>query len=336
MLLRSILVICLLLLSGLTAAADKPYRIYVITFRGMTDIEKGFEEHFRSRKIPVEIIYRDMARDANRLPGFIDEIRRLRPDLVYTWGTSVTLGVVGAFDKVDPARHVTDIPVVFTLVAAPVLARIVPNLKSSGRNLTGVYHVASTEAQMLAMSTYRPFSKVGVLYTPTEQNSLVTLKELRETGAKLGFTVVDRPLRLDAAGKPTGEGSPELVEQLRRNGVEWLYLPPDSFLGTQAQKLVIPAAMRAGLPTFASTEQLMEAGALAGLVSRYYSIGQFTGYKAEQILREKKAPRDIPIETLSRYSYQVRLPAAKQLGLPPPLGIFNYAEILADELAVKP
>ena len=99
--------------------------------------------YFLSRRLPVDIVWRDLARDASRMPGFIDEIRRTRPDLVYTWGTSVTLGAVGPYDKVDPAKHITDTPVVFTMVAAPVLAKIVPDLKSSRRNLTGVYIVAS-------------------------------------------------------------------------------------------------------------------------------------------------------------------------------------------------
>ena len=117
--------------------AHKPYRIYAITYRGITDIEKGFEEYFRSRKIRVEITWRDLNLDPSRFPRFIEEIRAMKPDLVYTWGTSVTLGVVGPHDAVDPRLHITDTPVVFTLVAAPVLAKIVPDLKSSGRNVTG-------------------------------------------------------------------------------------------------------------------------------------------------------------------------------------------------------
>ena len=64
---------------------SKPYRIYAITFRGMTDVEKGFQDYFAARKIPVEITFRDLNRDATRMPGFLDEIRRTRPDLVYTW-----------------------------------------------------------------------------------------------------------------------------------------------------------------------------------------------------------------------------------------------------------
>lgn len=310
------------------AQAQRPFRIYAITFRGMTDVEKGFQDYFAARKIPVEITFRDLNRDNTRMPGFIEEIRKTKPDLVYTWGTSVTLGVVGAFDKINPQSHITDIPVVFTLVAAPVLAKIVPDLKSSGRNVTGVFHVAPTETQMRAMAAYRPFKKIGVLYSPTERNSVVTLEEIREVGKKMGFTVVEKKFQLDSANKLVADGAAEMVAEMKAEKAEWLYLPPDSYLGTQAQKVVIPAARENGLPTFASTEQLMQAGALAGLISRYHSIGQFTAYKAEQILVKKMAAKNIPVETLTRFSFQVQLESAIQLGLPPPLPMFNYADFV--------
>ena len=309
-------------------SSTRPYRIYAITFRGMTDVEKGFQDYFAARRIPVQITWRDLNRENSRMPGFLEEIKRTKPDLVYTWGTSVTLGVVGTYDQVDPAVNITDIPVVFTLVAAPVLAKIVRDLKSPGRNVTGVFHVAPTEAQIRAMASYRPFKSIGILYTPTEQNSVVVVEEVREVSKRLGFSVIAKPLRLDANKKVTAEGAPEMVRELKQQNVEWLYLPPDSYLGTIAQKVIIPAAMAVGLPAFASTEQLMETGAVAGLVSRYHSIGQFTAYKAEQILVNKVPPAKIPVETLTRFALQVRMDIAEQLKLPPPLPMFNYAELI--------
>jgi putative ABC transport system substrate-binding protein len=68
----------------LNAASPRPFRIYAITFRGMTEVEKGFEEYFASRKIPVQIIYRDLNRDPTRMTGFLEEIQATRPDLIYT------------------------------------------------------------------------------------------------------------------------------------------------------------------------------------------------------------------------------------------------------------
>ncbi|MGZ5031724.1 MAG: ABC transporter substrate-binding protein [Usitatibacter sp.] len=336
-LLRSLLALALftvLLVADDDAAAQissRPYRIYAITFRGMTDVERGFQDYFAARRIPVQITWRDLNRDASRMPGFLEEIKRTKPDLVYTWGTSVTLGVVGTYDAYDPATQITDIPVVFTLVAAPVLAKIVPDLKSSRRNVTGVFHVAPTEAQIRAMASYRPFKSIGILYTPTEQNSVVVVDEVREVSKRLGFAVIAKPLKLDASKKVTAEGAPEMIRELKDQKVDWLYLPPDSYLGTQAKSIIIPAAMAVGLPTFASTEQLMETGALTGLISRYHSIGQFTAYKAEQILVHKVSPAKIPVETLTRFSLQVRMDVAEALKLPPPLPMFNYAELITPQ-----
>ncbi len=312
------------------AAPTKPLRIYAITFRGMTEVEKGFEEYFTSRKIPVQISWRDLNRDATRMPAFIDEIRSTRPDIIYTWGTSVTLGVLGPYDAVDPAKHITDIPVVFTLVASPTLAKIVPENGAIRKGVTGVIHVAPVSAQIQAMAAYRPFQKLGVLYTPTEKNSVVVLDEIRQIGRERVFDTISRTFRLDAQRKVTADGAAELVRELKEAGAQWLYLPPDSFLGTLAQDVIIPTAMEVGLPTFASTEQLMQAGALSGLVSRYHSVGQFTAHKVEQILIGKTAPEAVPIETLKRFSYQIRISAAEKLKLPPPLPMFNYAEILND------
>ena len=310
-------------------AAGRPFRIYAITFRGKTDVEKGFEDYFAARGIPVEITYRDLNRDATRMPGFLEEIRLSKPDLVYTWGTSVTLGVVGRYDKPDPKTYIADTPVVFTLVAAPVLAKIVPDLKSSGRNVTGVFHVAPTETQMRAMASYRPFRTVGILYTSSENNYVVIVDEVRAVAARMGFKVVAKPFALGPDKKPVAEGAADLVRELKAQGCDWLYLPPDSFLGSVAEKVILPAALAAGLPTFASTEQLMQAGALTGLVSRYHSIGQFTAHKAEQVLVQHTPPARIPIETLTRFSFQIRMEVAEALKLPPPLPMFNYAELLA-------
>lgn len=307
-------------------AAEKVPTIYMITWRGMTDVERGFQGHLAERGIKVEYVVRDAGQEPARLPGFVAEIKRLKPDLVYTWGTTVTLGVAGQWDRVDPARHVTDVPIVFTLVAAPVGARLVPATSSSRRNLTGVSHLADTAAQLAAIRAYRPFRKLGVLYNAAEQNSLAGIRELRTLGRSSGFDLLEKTFATDEQGKPSATGIEERVRELKTAGAQWLYLGPDTFLFTQIGR-VAAAAREARLPTFAATQAVADApGVLAGLVSNYVSVGQFTGYKAERILRGAR-PQDLPVDTLSRFSLVVRMDVARELGLPPPLAMFNYAEI---------
>ena len=312
------------------AHAARPLRIYAITYRGKTEVERGFADYFSTRGIAVDIIWRDIALDPSKLPALVDEIRRERPDLVYTWGTGVTLGIAGRWNDANPERHITDIPLVFSLVAAPVDTGIVAQLHAPGRNVTGVSHMAGLGAQVQAMSTYQAFRKIGVLYSPNEPNSLAMLTELNALGAKQGFSVLAQPFKLGADGRHSGEGAADIVRGFKADGAGWLYMPPDSFLNTQARDVVVPAALEAQLPVFASTEQLMAAGALLGLVSRYYNIGQFAAYKAEQILINRTAPGRIPVETLTRFSLQINLPVARRLNVLPPLEMFNYAELIGD------
>ena len=313
-----------------------PFRIYMVTWRGLTNVEKGFKDYFAARKIPVEYIMRDAGQNPQRLAGFVEEIRQLRPDLVYTWGTSVTLGIAGPYNAHDAhdvrdARggFIGDIPVVFALVASPVGARIVPSLDAPGRKLTGVSHIAPLASQLAAMRAYRPFKKIGVLYNAAEQNSVLGVQELKAIGLRENFAIIDRTFHRDAAGKPSAQGVAELVLELKRDGAEWLYIGPDSFLFTVLAE-VTAAAAQVKLPSFASTEAVFEspAGVLAGLVSKYHSVGQFAAFKAEQILAGKVPPATIPVETLKRFSFLVRMSAARKFGMLPPVALFNYAEFL--------
>ena len=81
----------------------------------------------------------------------------------------------------------------------------------------------------------------------------------------------------------------------------------------------------------------METGALTGLVSRYHSIGQFTAYKAEQILVQQGAGLEA---SRSRRSRASRCRCAwtwpRQLKLPPPLPMFNYAELITPKPERRP
>ncbi|TCT07993.1 ABC transporter substrate-binding protein [Aquabacter spiritensis] len=313
-----------------TAAAraqSKPFRILMLTFRGETEVDRGFREFIQAADVQAEFIVRDANRDPRNVPGLIADLATLKPDLIYTWGTPVTLGVVGPIGNTDP-RYVRDIPVVFALVAAPVRAGIAASFESSGRNVTGAVHVVPTDVQLRAMQAYLPFETIGILYTPTEQNSVVIVEEAKAVADKMGGRVIAQPFRADANGRPTADGVADMIKQMRADKVSWLYLLPDTFLGSIYDK-VTPAALDVGLPTFAAAELgVREGGALVGLVSRYYSVGQLAGAKAIEILVHKRRPQDVPIETLKRFSLIINMRIARTLGIYPPISMLNYAEVV--------
>lgn len=306
-----------------------PYRIYRVTFRGRTAVEEGFDDYLAANGVPVEFIERDIGRDTSKLPGLVEEIRELKPDLVYTWGTPATLGIAGRHDAADTSAYITDIPVVFALVSAPVQSGLVADLAAPGRNVTGAVHVVPTETQLRAMASYRPFGKLGVLYNPTEQNSVSIVRELEELRGPLGFELVTREFRLGPDGKPVVDGIEELIGEIKAGGAEWLYLLPDTFLGTVYDR-VVPAALGERLPTFGAAElAVREGGALVALVSRYYSVGQLAASKAMRILKGA-SPAAIPVETLSRFSLIINMDVARELDLYPPIEMLNYAEVITN------
>jgi putative ABC transport system substrate-binding protein len=310
------------------APSVKPFRIYMILWRGETRVERGFRDYLRDRNLPVEIIVRSVERDRKKLPGFVAEAKRLQPDLVYTWGTSVTRGVVGEYDKVDPEQHVTELPVVFTMVSSPDGARIVPTRASSGRNITGATHIVPIAIQLKAIQAYRPLTRLAIIYNPNELNSVLNVRELRDLSGAMGFELLDKPVPLDAEGEPDPSTLPDLISELAAREPQFLYLGPDSFVGIH-RETITGEAIKHRLPTFTATElEIRHGNAMIGLITRYYNLGRFTGYKVEQILVEGRTPKDIPVETLARFTYAVKMEVARKLELYPPMELLNYAEVI--------
>jgi putative ABC transport system substrate-binding protein len=312
-------------------ASGRPFRILMITFRGETDVDKGFRAYLNEAGLQVQFTVRDVAQDVSRVPAILQEAEKLPPDLIYVWGTPATLAVVGPYDASSGSASgfIRDIPVVFALVAAPLESRIVAQWEAPGRNVTGAVHVVPTPVQLRAMQSYRPFQKIGVLYNRAEQNSRAIVAQTRAFCQQQGTELVERSLHTQASGLPMADGVEDLVAELHAAGAQWLYLLPDTFVGSLFHRIA-PATLALQLPSFGATElSVRTGGALVGLISRYYSVGQLAGAKARDILVGGKAPGQVPVETLKRFSLLVNMQVAHRLRLYPPIDMLNYAEVIA-------
>ena len=125
------------LLAGLAAGAllpaplvraradERPFRIFMITWRGWEDASQGFKDYLDRRGIRTELIVRDAGTSRDKVAEIVQEAKAAEPDLVYTWGTTTALTAFGKVDAVDPAQHITEIPSVFTIVSDPVGSGVV-------------------------------------------------------------------------------------------------------------------------------------------------------------------------------------------------------------------
>lgn len=309
------------------ADAQKPFRIYMALYRGWEECAQGFKDYFTNQGIPVELIVRDAGQDKSKIKDFVAEAKQMKVDLVFTWGTTVTQEMLGSYDVADPARHITDIPAVFAIVSQPVGARVVPDFKSSGRNVTGTSYIVPIETQLNLIQSYRHFDKIGVVFNPLEKNSLVAIEELKANGTAMGFSVVTSPVDV-AEGKPVPASIPSKVAEVKAAGVQYLYIPPDTFLNVN-RDILTSAALEQRLPSFAVAENPVRTSkAMFGGVYTYYTVGQLTAYKAEQILVHKKHPADIPIDAPKRLSIIINMPVVRELNFYPPMNLLGLAEVL--------
>jgi putative tryptophan/tyrosine transport system substrate-binding protein len=311
-----------------TASGTSPYQVYLVLWRGWEDAAQGFSDYFNAHQIPVNLVVRDADRDKSRLPGFVQEIKQIRPDLVVTWGTSTALGILGPHDTDSPEKYIMDIPSVFMIVSQPVGTGLVPDFTSSGRNITGTRYLVPERTQINAARSYLTFDRIGVIFNPAEQNSIINVEALRTLADEGLFELIERPLSLDDAGEPVTGAIEGLVADLARSAPLLLYQGPDSFLNVHRDRLT-GSALAHGIPVLAAGENpVRRSNALLGIINRYYSVGQLTAFKARQILVEGKTPETIPITSPRRFSYMINMRVAKQLKLYPPMNILKFAEIV--------
>lgn len=329
---RSLRLLALLMLvwlgqsTGLAWAADKKM-VYMALFRGVTAAEQGFMDYLKA--LPnsnIEFFIADAETDSDRVNAFVSDIRRQQPDLIYTFGTTVTLAVAGSMADTDNGNFIHDIPIVFNIVADPVGANLITTMDApSGRNLTGTSHLVPTTTQVNAVTELGDFHHIGVLYNAAEKNSELQVSNLAEVIEQSELDLRLSVYPIDAERDPAGELS-RAITQAKQQGVDILYLPSDSFLIANAESLA-QAAIAAQLPVFSATDGPVEKGyALAGLVSKYYLVGQFAGYKASQILAGR-AVTEVPVETLSRFNTVVNMGVAEQLDYYPPVNVLLNATL---------
>ncbi len=329
-----LIIIGILIPNKLKPDNKKIYTIYMVLWRGETLAEKGFKSYFKENKVRVKFIIKDCKQDKKKLKEIINDIRKQKPDLIYTFGTTVTKTIAGTYKdyKQINKNYITDIPIVFNIVANPVKSKIVESRKSSNRKVTGTSHLVPYRKQISTMKAVHKFNKLGVIYNPKENNSNAAVESLKTLSKLHKYKVIEAPIHINKkTKKPDVNSIPLVIKKLLTKKPQLVYIPSDSFIISNAKK-VVSLLNKYKIPSFSATEgPIRKAGALFGLVSKYFNVGKFAGYKAEAILVHNKHPKDIPIERLERFTLLININTARKLKFYPPIEIFKFAEIITND-----
>jgi len=326
-------VLLLLLAVGPARAGERPWRVVTLAFESDDyDSFRAFRQRLLEDGRPVEFLARSLGGDVRRMPAMIEEIRALGPDLVYTQNTTMATALVGRGVTPDPARYLTEVPVVFSFVSDPVGAGLVAAPAGpaeplrSHRNVTGTIHVLDEATLLRSLLAYRPASRVAVLYDGVEPSNLWRVEDLKIAAKGLRTALDFVPFRTDRA-PPTPEGLVGLLEGVAARRPDMLYVIPSAGLAPHVRPL-FQAAPRLRLPTFCALETFIDAGCMAGVMPPLAELGRQTAEMALAILHGRAKPGDIPITAPRRFSYFVNLPVAQWLGAFPSIQILTFARLV--------
>jgi len=204
------------------------------------------------------------------------------------------------------AKAIQDVPVVFSTVTDPVLAELVTSLDKPDKNVTGTSDKVSMEKQLGLIQKFIPsIKKLGVLYTTSEVNAEVQVKELEEAAKAKGIELVKAGI--------TAPSEVQLGTQSLAGKVEAILIPIDNTV-VSAFDGVLMAAEKAKIPVFASDMDTVKRGAVATYGIDYYSMGKQTGEMVARILKGQKVS-ETPVEVSKETNLIINEKAASTFGL---------------------
>ena len=164
-----------------------------------------------------------------------------------------------------------------------------------------------------------PFKRLGLLFNPREKNSMLIRDKISEVATRSGFEVVD--LR----SPPAQEMLQDNLQKLRDKSiaVDAVYLPPDSFLVSNAQ-LIGSELMAAKMKSIASIETFIEKGALLGLVPNYSELGKAAAMIINRNQQGTKL-KDIPVQSAKKPLLMINKTTGRALNLKIPEALLKNA-----------
>lgn len=313
---------------GTAFGAEARMKIGMVVWIGCDDVCRGVQDSIVAHGLDADFVVMDAAQDKAKLHVFVERARTEKMDLVLTWGTTTTLGIIGTLADKDDTRFLNDIPVVFTVVADPVGSKIIESYEQTGRaNVTGTRNRVPESVNIKSMRRYMPtFDHLGMLYEAQTPNSLSTVEAVRELTKTLGFTLDAVPLGTLADGSPDPGSIERGIASLKEKGAQFIYLGSSAFLEKQSD-LFTNAAVAAGIPVLTPYEHMVSSSkALMSVAARDYDVGRLAGDQVRRILVEKIQPGNLPVLAMEEFAYLVNMRVAKALNLYPPVEFLQFVE----------
>ena len=277
------------------SGTNETYKIgitQIATHPSLDLVKQGFKKAFEEAGIKANFDEKNAEGTIANATLIANGYKTDKKDLVLGIGTPSAQALVNT---------ITDIPVLFSAVTDPESAKLL------NKNVTGTSdRLDNVGEQLDLLLKLKPeIKKIAVLYNPSEQNSVVQVKEIEAKAKEKNLEVMLQ-----------GVSSLAELSQATKNALietDALYLPTDNLV-VSGIKLITSEAKSAKKPVISSENSSVEAGALFTMGLDYFELGKRTGEMAIEILKGKSAEQ-IPYELSKKMTLYVNETTAKELGL---------------------
>ena len=225
-------------------------------------------------------------------------------DLVFAIATPVALVL-----KAEAEKQGSDIPILFTAVTDPVASGIISSATKPGGNISGTSDMNPVADQIaLAKELGITVSKVGIVFTSSESNSLIQANLADAKCRELGFTLVQRQI---STVNDLQSAVTDLVENER---VDVMYIPTDNIVADNINT-VATICNNNKVITICGEEALVNGGGIVTLGINYKDLGKITGEMAVKVLKGEAKVGDLAVATLTKFELVINKAKATEAGI---------------------
>jgi ABC-type uncharacterized transport system substrate-binding protein len=274
-------------------------------------ILEGLSQIGLTRGVDFDLKINNAQGDIGTLNLMLDAVTNDRPDLIFVTSTP-TLQVA--------AKKIKDIPVIFSVVADPIVAGVGTSFSEHLPNITGISTLGDYEGMARWLKIIIPGVKtIGTLYSPGESNSVKNMNELKKYAGLAGIELIAVPVNssseiLDATMALAGN-KPDVICQIVDN------LTSGAFSG------IVKISKDQKIPLFGFVSDQAQKGAIM-VVSRNYKQAGIDAVMLAKKVFDGTSPADIPFEFVSKTDIIINTDAAAFYGITLPDELLNSPGVI--------
>ncbi|MBI0038484.1 ABC transporter substrate-binding protein [Gilliamella sp. B14384H2] len=301
---RYLLLIVMLVITSFSCLADTIKNVAItaiVEHPSLDQIRDGVKDELIASGFKLnenlQVQYRSAQGSSATAAQIARQFVAAKPDVIVAIATPSAQATVAATKQ---------IPVVFAGITDPIAAKLIKNWEPTHNNVTGVSDYQEIGPQIEFMKKIVPNVKaVGYIYSPSEINSTVVLKNLQQQLSQQNISLIAVPAQRTAdisTAANTLKGKVDLIYTTTDNNV------------VSAYESLVKFANENKIPLLASFPDAIERGAVAAYGMSYYDVGLQSGKLVVRVLNGE-APGDITPEIGQALRLVVNIDAAKKQGI---------------------